>query len=41
MPYWLCITNEENWKVIKEKTSGAFLKDMKTPSQKSNPEISF
>ncbi|HIH69352.1 EVE domain-containing protein [Methermicoccus shengliensis] len=19
MPYWLCITNEENWKVIKEK----------------------
>lgn len=31
MAYWLCITTEENWKVIKEKNVWEFLKDIRTP----------
>ena len=30
MAYWLCITTEENWKVIKEKTCGVFPSAIKT-----------
>ena len=30
MAYWICVTNEENWEIIKLRVFGALQKDGKT-----------